>query len=131
VLAHLGYSVTRLLGGSSNRLAIVLTLAFATVIIALAVRTARRGDERRAFALCVLACIVASPLVWLHYFALLIIPLALYHARLSAWWLAPVALSFPISQPSIWQVVVALGVAAAVTVLPGRRMRVDAVVRKY
>jgi hypothetical protein len=52
---------------------------------------ARRYDgDRRAFSLAVGAALVLSPVVWPHYFALLLIPLALYRPTLSwAWALVP------------------------------------------
>jgi alpha-1,2-mannosyltransferase len=59
-------------------------------------RAARRNDDRQALLLCVLLTLVATPLLWNHYFALLIVPLAIYRPRLSfewvvglLWWLCP------------------------------------------
>lgn len=61
----------------------------AVVVILLIVacrRAARAGDERRSMLLCVLLMLAASPLVWNHYFALLIVPLAIYRPRVSLEW---------------------------------------------
>jgi alpha-1,2-mannosyltransferase len=48
---------------------------------------------RRSFGLCVVAALLVSPLVWLHYLTLLVIPLALVSAPLWVWFI-PVPLAF-------------------------------------
>ncbi len=113
-LGHSGYSVMRLLGGNADPVALAVALALAGLLVAAAFVAARRGDERSAFSLCVLACLLACPLVWLHDYALLILVLALAHPRLSAWWILPVALVFPVSDPAPWQALAALVVAGAI-----------------
>jgi hypothetical protein len=63
------------------------------VLIALAVYVVRFADgDRRAFAALVGACIVASPIVWPNYLALLIVPIAATWPRLAPAWLAGYAL---------------------------------------
>ncbi|MGH2869324.1 MAG: glycosyltransferase family 87 protein [Solirubrobacteraceae bacterium] len=125
---HQGYGVMTLAGGNSSPVAYAIALALASILIGLAMKFGRR-QERSAFALCTLACLVASPLVWLHYFSLLMVPLALARPRISAWWLLPVLLWFPITAPSLWQVTVVLIVAGSVTSLalqtPETRRRVS------
>jgi hypothetical protein len=49
-----------------------------------------RRQEREAMVLAVLLMLVASPLVWSHYFALLLVPLALTRPRFAAVWAAPI-----------------------------------------
>ena len=49
-----------------------------------------RRQEREAMVLAILLMLVASPLVWTHYFALLLVPLALMRPRLTAVWAAPI-----------------------------------------
>jgi alpha-1,2-mannosyltransferase len=110
-----GYSVMRFVGGNASPVALAIALALATALIAASFVLARRDRDSGAFAFCVLASLVASPLVWLHYFALLLLPVALVHRRLSAWWLLPMLLGFPVTRPHLWEALVALGVAAAVT----------------
>jgi glycosyl transferase family 87 len=50
---------------------------------------------RRSFSICVIAALLLSPIVWLHFFALLVVPLAIAGAPLWAWaipllmWLVP------------------------------------------
>lgn len=49
----------------------------------------RRDDDRRSFALAVAIAVIASPIVWLHYLSLLLVPVALVSRRLSWIWLVP------------------------------------------
>ena len=49
-----------------------------------------KRQEREAMVLAVLLMLVASPLVWSHYFALLLVPLALTRPRLAPIWAAPI-----------------------------------------
>jgi alpha-1,2-mannosyltransferase len=53
---------------------------------------ARRGDEVRSFTCAVLATLVLSPVVWLHYLVALLVPLAIARPRFSAIWMLPVLL---------------------------------------
>ena len=64
----------------------VLWLALAIAILAATVLVARRGDERRAFVLALTAAIACSPIVWLHYFALLLVIVAVTQPRLRPVW---------------------------------------------
>jgi glycosyl transferase family 87 len=85
------YALLRALGVSTTpaRLALVaLTIAVIGAIVLLA----RRPDgDRRAFAAAVGAALVASPIVWLHYFVLLYVVVALYRKRATAAWFLPLA----------------------------------------
>ena len=60
---------------------------------------------------------MATPVLWLHYFALLLIPIALYRPRLSGLWFVPLALWLtPASHAngSAWKIALALAVLAVV-----------------
>ena len=57
----------------------------AGLLVASAVLT-RRGDDRRGFVLGLAAAIACSPIVWLHYFALLIVVVAVARPRLAPIW---------------------------------------------
>lgn len=59
---------------------------------AVAVRRARRGDEAGALGLLVGVALLVSPIVWLHYLALLLVPVALARPRFGLLWLAPLPL---------------------------------------
>ena len=50
---------------------------------------ARRGDDRGAFTLALVAVLALTPLVWLHYLTLLAVPLAIYRPYLSGEWAVP------------------------------------------
>ncbi|MBA3402956.1 MAG: DUF2029 domain-containing protein [Actinobacteria bacterium] len=63
---------------------VVLAVACAVV--------ARGGDDFRAFTLALAAALAFSPIVWLHYFVLLLVPLAIARPRFSAIWLMPLLL---------------------------------------
>ncbi len=52
----------------------------------------RRGAEVRSLTCAVAAVLVLSPIVWLHYLVLLLVPLALARPRFSMLWLLPVLL---------------------------------------
>lgn len=113
----ISYSVIALLGlkGSAQTVAtVVLSLAALG-----AVWLAARGPagDRRSFAVAVLASLVATPLLWLHYLQLLYVPIALYRPRLSGLWFLPLVLwATPTthSHGVIWQIVLALSVVAVV-----------------
>lgn len=99
---------------------------FVPVAIALigVVLIARARDERAGFAAAVAVSLLATPLLWLHYLVLLIIPLALYRPRLSWPWLLPVALWItpePEPHSSIWRICVVVGAVLAVWIGSGRR----------
>ena len=49
--------------------------------------------DRRALTLALAAGFVLTPILWLHYLVLLVVPIALARPRLSALWLVPLALS--------------------------------------
>jgi alpha-1,2-mannosyltransferase len=117
VEAPRSYSVVALLGlsgGAQTAVTVVLSLA-AVVAIALAARGS--GGDRRAFAVAVVASLLAAPLVWLHYLLLLYIPIALYRPRLSGLWLLPLVLwATPLthSQGVTWRIALALAVVLVV-----------------
>jgi hypothetical protein len=104
LLIDLGVDAT--VAGAAGVLA-ALALAGAVVV------TGLRGDDRRSFTLAVATMIVATPIVWLHSFALLLAPVALARPRLSAAWLAPALLLLATGQGNgaAWQTALVLGVA--------------------
>jgi alpha-1,2-mannosyltransferase len=115
----LSYSLVALLGvsgGAATAVTVVLSLV-AVVAIALAARGA--DGDRRAFAVAVLASVLTTPLLWLHYLLLLFVPIALYRPRLSGIWFLPLVLwATPTthSHGTTWRIVLALVVVAVVVV---------------
>ncbi len=53
---------------------------------------ARRGDDRRAFILALTAALACSPVVWLNYFELLVVVVAIAEARLGPAWFVPLVM---------------------------------------
>ena len=70
----------------------VVTLAVGAALLAWCVVLARRRDEVRSFTCAVAATLALSPIVWLHYLVLLLVPLAIARPRFSWIWLLPVLL---------------------------------------
>ena len=77
------------LGETAGR---VLMLLLGGGLLVGCVVLARRGDDARSFACAVAATLVLSPIVWLHYLVVLLVPLAILRPRFSALWLLPVLL---------------------------------------
>jgi hypothetical protein len=84
-----GMAATLGLGEGSGR---ALTLAVGGGLLFACALLARRGDELRAFTCAVAAALALSPIVWLHYLVLLLVPLAIARPRFSAVWLLPIVL---------------------------------------
>lgn len=105
-----GVSVAALaeqLGVPANEL-----VALAAGLAALAVAVRVRRNHVGAFAWAVTAALLASPMVWWHYYALLLVPLALSAPVWSRLWLTPFAL-FPHVADTV------VGIAASVLVATG------------
>jgi alpha-1,2-mannosyltransferase len=111
VMDRRGYSIMSLviqLGGDRGS-AYLLGLAAAAAVGVACLVVGRRGDAKSALALSVAVCLLGTPVLWSHYFALLIVPLALFRPRLDRLWLMPIALwACPASGPATWQIVLAL-----------------------
>lgn len=128
------YSLVALLGlkgGAETAATVVLSLAGVGAIW-LAARGP--GGDRRALAVAVVVSLVATPLLWMHYFLFIYVPIALYRPRLSGLWLLPLLLwATPAthSHGITWRIALALGVLAVVaarTVFAGARLsRAEAV----
>src|SRR5262249_5739247 len=91
------------------------------LLLTACVLVARRSSagDRGAFAIAVLAGIVLTPIVWLHYFSLLLVPLAIARPCLSWVWLLPFLFWLTPPQENdgdLWRILVGLGLAAAIVV---------------
>jgi Glycosyltransferase family 87 len=104
--------------GLGRTVATVGALVIVTALFGLAWRLrSRPANDRRTFELAVIAALVASPIVWPHYFALLLVPIALLSPRLSPIWFVPlVAYLAPVAQTNHrpWEVLPYYLIAAAV-----------------
>ena len=88
------FALFRALGMTTGSARVAL-VALTIVVIAGIVAVARGKDgDRRSFVVALLAGLVLSPIVWLHYLVVLIVPVALYRPRLGAAWLIPLAFWF-------------------------------------
>ena len=94
VLGGKGYSL-RALGlslGSSPEVAAVLPWVIGgTALVLVALRSKRPDTEQSTFTVAIAASLALSPIVWLHYFALLFVPVALKAPRFSPLWALPLA----------------------------------------
>ena len=135
VEAPVSYSAVALFGLSGTA-ATAVTIALSLMgVVAIFVAARSADGDRRAFAVAVLASLVATPLLWLHYLLLLYGPIALYRPRLSGLWFLPLLLwATPTahSQGTTWQIAFALVILAAVairTAFDGARLTRGAVPR--
>jgi alpha-1,2-mannosyltransferase len=83
--------------GLPQGVARALWLALAVAVLAGSIALARRGDERGAFVLALAAAIAFSPLVWLHYFSLLLVAVAVAQPRLAPVWFLGIPLQVVVS----------------------------------
>jgi hypothetical protein len=81
--------------GLPSTLARLAVAAAALGLLVLGWRVARRGGDgdRRALTFALAAGVVLTPILWLHYLVLLVVPIALARPRLSALWLVPLAMT--------------------------------------
>ncbi len=104
-----GYSLVAL--GRSLGLAVTASRALpwivgAAILGVIALQGRRNGTDRQTFILAVAAAFALSPIIWLHYFVLLYIPIAIVAPRLAPLWVLPLALFvFPGQsiEPFLWR----------------------------
>jgi len=109
VYAERSISVSTVAGalGASVSLAVAVASIVGIVCLGVAAWLVRRPDgDRRAFGVVVAACVLASPIVWPNYAALLFVPIAIMWPRLApAWffgyvvWLAGALAPDPVAPP--------------------------------
>jgi len=106
-------------------------LALGVAALVAVVVTARRNrSERTSFTIAVAAALLLTPIVWLHYFALMLVPLALLSPSFSVVWVLPVILwACPVGgHMSTWKYAFPLVVFAVVLLLAQRvRLRPRAI----
>jgi hypothetical protein len=78
--------------GLPSAAARALWLAVGLGLLAAVVVVGRRGDERSAFVLAIAAALALSPIVWLHYFALLLVVVSLARPTLGLMWFVPLGM---------------------------------------
>jgi hypothetical protein len=91
-----GYGFGPVLGGvglSSSEISLVLSsIALLSTIIVAALRVRRTVDDRQFLTLLVAVSLALSPVSWLHYATLLVVPIALASRSLSWHWFLPLPL---------------------------------------
>jgi Glycosyltransferase family 87 len=102
--------------GLPSPLARLLWMAVGGALVAAVVLVARRGDERSAFILAIAASLALTPIVWLHYFALLLLVVALAQPRLGPLWFLPLGMVVTpgSGQPTPFETAATLAIAALV-----------------
>lgn len=105
--------------GAPNAVALAGWLGLGVGLLLACVHLARRGDERSAFVLALSAALALTPLVWLHYFAFLVVAVAIVRPRLGLVWFIPLAMFVATGSgdPSPAQTAVTLLAAAATIAL--------------
>ena len=83
--------------GLSSAAARSLWLAVGLALLTLVVLLGRRGEERAAFILAIAAALSLTPIVWLHYFALLLVAVAIARPRLAPVWFLGIPLQAVVS----------------------------------
>jgi alpha-1,2-mannosyltransferase len=139
--------------GLGERSAHLTAWTIGLVLLAISVIVARRTDgDRRSFAAALGAALALTPIVWAHYLALVLVPLAVMRPRFSRLWLVlpatwPIFLfvPFPVgsnagrpadvpekiwrplhaSSPSLWQTLAYTAIAAVVVFVGVRTRRED------
>jgi hypothetical protein len=88
------------------------------ILVAIVV-VARRGDDRAAFILAIAAALSLSPIVWLHYFALLLVVVAVAQKQLGVVWFVPLVMFVTpgSGSPTPFETSATLGAAALTIVL--------------
>jgi hypothetical protein len=114
--------------GLPSPLARMLWLGAGAAILGALVVVARRGDERSAFILAIAASLALTPIVWLHYFALLLLVVSLAQPRLGLLWFLPLGMVVTpgSGHPTPFETAATLAIAAVMMFLAlrGTGMRV-------
>jgi hypothetical protein len=75
--------------GLARGAAAVMMVAVGGALLAMGWLYGRRCDDRRAFTCAIAAALALTPIAWVHYVWLLLVPLGLAQPRFSAIWLLP------------------------------------------
>ncbi len=78
--------------GLPSPVARAVWLALGLALLACVVLLGRRGDDRSAFVVAIAASLALTPIVWLHYFALLLVAVAVARPRLGLVWFIPLGM---------------------------------------
>jgi Na+/melibiose symporter-like transporter len=98
--------------------------ALGLTLLAWTALSARRGDERKAFMLAIGAALACSPIVWLNYFVLLVLVVAIAEPRLGPAWFVPLVMyaSASTENGTTFQNALTIAAAAVTVALALRRV---------
>jgi alpha-1,2-mannosyltransferase len=98
--------------GEARALAMVACALVATTILLLRLRKGSANADRLALVLAIGAAFLFSPIVWTHYLALLVVPIAITRRTLTPLWFVPLAMWATPGQSNghAWQIVLGLSV---------------------
>jgi hypothetical protein len=100
--------------GLPEEVASAAALLLGGAVLAWAAVLARRTNgDQRAFTATLAAALLLSPIVWLHYFTLLLVPLAIARPRLARAWMLPLGFLLLPGQAGGDPVAIVLGLALA------------------
>ncbi len=127
--SHSNYSVSATLIqlGLGQGVAAVMAVIVSLALVAACIVVGRRRDERVLLVLIVALVLCASPIVWSHYFALLLVPLAVIRPRLGPIWIVLLVLwACPLGFPTLAEsAVAAVTVCGVITALLVAARRLD------
>lgn len=105
-----------------------LWIGLGVALVGAVVWLGRRGSEAAAFIVALAAALALTPIVWLHYFALLVVVVAIAQSRLGYLWFVPLAMvvtpgsGHPTPFETSWTLAVAaLAIGLAVRETSGQR----------
>lgn len=102
--------------GLEPAVARALAVAIGAALLALCWREGRRGADERSLALALAAALAFSPIVWLHYFVLLLVPIALARRAFAPVWIVPALFWLTPYEENFgahWRIAVGIALAAA------------------
>ena len=105
-------------GFSSTAASGVVVALGAALVLAILWLGSRPDGDRLALTAAVAAALLLSPIVWIHYFVLLLVPVALARPRLSGLWFLPLVLWATHTLESdgeLWRFTIVLSTVAAVS----------------
>jgi hypothetical protein len=113
--------------GLGQSTGIFLELAAAGTFLVVMLIAGRRRDELSALTAAIMLMLVAWPLVWSHYFALLLVPIAIARPRLGRVWLLPLLLwGCAIRGAAEWEILLTWAVVAVTCCeVMARRVRTE------
>ncbi len=103
--------------GAGQTLADIGAVACAALATVAALVFARKERDLALMLGAVAVSLLATPVVWRHYFVLFLVPLALARPRLSVLWFLPVLMwTFPVTDPTLLQTLVALAINLVIAI---------------